>query len=402
MKIEDMARIIDAEASVLGFQGKLAVAQCIADNRFNATAFTTPNSHYYSSDSKKAAEMIVQEGARRYYNAKILQFRSFSKYGKEGEPDWDKVYAPPSNLPYDLVYLGKDSTGSYGHFYFGRYIKMAKPFKMLLIAGHGTNIDGSRDPGAIGCGYQEADLTRELVRLIKQQADLNNLPCDVAPDRNYFSYFKYGNKFDFTPYQYVLEVHFNASAKMAPDKDGNMVGSLMFVDRNEKGVSVEQAILNNLYSIGGKQAWDGIVWTDRNYPTGLMVQNRVRAQGVSHAVLETCFITDGDDMAWYQAKKQLIATKIVEGIIEGFGLGREAENPYQYCGKGIATGEALEDMNVRMDPTIDGQKCGIVNKGLKVEILQFLDNGWMKIVWPGVKRGYAYTSDVSGKYYRIL
>ena len=34
--------------------------------------------------------------------------------------------------------------------------------KILLIAGHG---DG--DSGAIGCGFKEADLTREMVKLIK-------------------------------------------------------------------------------------------------------------------------------------------------------------------------------------------------------------------------------------------
>ena len=33
--------------------------------------------------------------------------------------------------------------------------------KILLIAGHGAG-----DPGASGCGYKEANLTRELVNLI--------------------------------------------------------------------------------------------------------------------------------------------------------------------------------------------------------------------------------------------
>ena len=33
--------------------------------------------------------------------------------------------------------------------------------KILLIAGHGAG-----DPGASGCGYREANLTRELVNLI--------------------------------------------------------------------------------------------------------------------------------------------------------------------------------------------------------------------------------------------
>ena len=400
MSIEEIAKIIEAEASVLDFQGKLAVAQCIVDNRFNASAFTKP-ADTYSEDSLRAAELAVFDDAKRFVNAKLLQFRSM-KYDNNGEPDWNKIYAPPSNMPSDLLYLGKDVTGKYGHHYFGRYTNMAKPFKMLLIAGHGKNMDGSYDPGAIGCGYKEAELNRELVKKIKAEADLNNLPCDVAPDRNHWSYFKYGNTYDFTPYTYVLEIHFNASTVATPLKNGEMKGSMFYIDQSETGHSVEDKILQNLYSIGSKQAWDGVVITQRQWPEGLMVQNRVRAQGVSEAVLETCFITDGDDMAWYQSKKDLIATKIVQGVIDGFGLNTQRENPYAYVGKGIATGEALDNMNVRREGNIDGAWCGLVEKTKRVEILEFLDNGWLKVVWPGVSCGYAYTSNAGGHYYKIL
>lgn len=400
MSIEEIAKIIEAEASVLDFQGKLAVGQCIVDNRYNASAFTKP-ADYYSAESLQAATLAVFNGARHFANAKLLQFRSF-KYNNNGEPDWDKIYSPPSNLPEDLLYLGKDAKGEFGHFYFGRYTEMAKPFKMLLIAGHGQNMDGSYDPGAIGCGYKEAVLNRELVKLIKQSADLNNLPCDVAPDRNYYDYFKRGNKYDFTPYNYVLEVHFNASTTHTEVPDGIVKGTMFYIDQSETGHSVEDKILSKLYSIGSKQAWDGVVVSQRQWPQGLMVQNRVRAQGVSHAVLETCFIDDGDDMAWYQAKKQLVATKIVEGIIEGFGLNADNKNPYKYVGTGIATAEATDEMNVRNGSAVNCHLVGLVRKGERVEVLERLDNGWLKIVWPGVSNGYAYTSNVGGKYYKYV
>lgn len=402
MSIEEIAKIIEAEASVLDFQGKLAVGQCIVDNRFNTKAFTKP-ADYYSEESLEAAELAVFHDARKYSDAKILQFRSF-KYNKDGEPDWDKIYAKPSNMPYDLLYLGKDSSkdGKYGHFYFGRYTEMSKPFRMLLIAGHGQNLDGSYDPGAIGCGYKEAVLNRELVRLIKQQADLNNLPCDVAPDRNYYNWFKYGNPYDFTPYTYVLEVHFNASTNPTPEEDGQMKGTMVYIDQSETGHSVEDKILEGLYGIGSKQAWDGVVITQRQWPEGLMVQNRVRAQGVSHAVLETCFISDADDVAWYQSKKQLIATKIIEGIIAGFGLGPKVDQRYAYVGKGIATAEAKETMNVRDGGTLSSKFVGMVRKGERVEVLEKIPSGWLKIVWPGVACGYAYTSNVNGRYYKFV
>lgn len=199
-------------------------------------------------------------------------------------------------------------------------------FKMLVMAGHGRNIDGSWDPGACGCGYQEADLTRELRDLIKSAADRAGVACDVAPDRNHFSFFKTGGQYDVSEYNYVLEVHFNASVKTDYAGNGQMTGSMVYIDQSEAGHSVEDAILRNLYALGSRQAWDGVVVTQRQYTTGLMVQNHIRAQGVSHAVLETCFISDRDDMDWYQVNKFKIAAAVITGIRQGFQLGSFA--PY--------------------------------------------------------------------------
>ena len=237
------------------------------------------------------------------------------------------------------------------------------------------------------------------MKLIKEAADRNYLPCDVAPDRNYYSYFKHGGTYDFRPYNYVLEVHFNAGGTVDEVGDGAKRGSMFYIDQSETGHSVEDKILQNLYNVGSKQAWDGVVITQRQWPEGLMVQNRVRAQGVSEAVLETCFIVDRDDVNWYQKKKRLIATEIVHGIIDGFGLSKQL-NPYGYVGMGIGTAEALEDMNVRMGTSVYANICGLVEKGQEVEVLEKFQTGWMKIVWPGVDQGYAYTSNVGGHYYK--
>ncbi len=193
-------------------------------------------------------------------------------------------------------------------------------FRMLLIAGHGRNTDGTWDPGAIGNGYQEATLTRELRSLIKSAADKEGILCDVAPDRNHYSYFKNGGAYDVSAYQYILEIHFNASAAVDLVGDGSIKGSMMYIDQSETGHSVEDAILEELYLLGSRQAWDGVVVTQRQYTSGLMVQNYIRGQGISHAVLETCFISDKDDMDWYQTNKVKIAEGIVRGIKKGFGL----------------------------------------------------------------------------------
>lgn len=99
----------------------------------------------------------------------------------------------------------------------------------------------------------------------------------------------------------------------------------------------------------------------------------------------------GDESKWNWFKSQLVSapSKPVENMA--------------YVGKGI--GEALciydEPMSVRDGSNVKAAEIGLVKKGQKVEVLSILKSGWMKIVWPGCERGYAYTSNVGGKYYAI-
>lgn len=74
-----------------------------------------------------------------------------------------------------------------------------------------------------------------------------------------------------------------------------------------------------------------------------------------------------------------------------------------YVGKGIGEGLCLdpEGMAVRDASNTKGTQIGTVRPGEKVEILQQLKNGWLKIVWPGSPKGYAYTSNAGGGYYKV-
>lgn len=72
-----------------------------------------------------------------------------------------------------------------------------------------------------------------------------------------------------------------------------------------------------------------------------------------------------------------------------------------YCGTGIGAGTAKEDMAIRDASSTKGAKIGEVRKGQQVEILQQLKNGWLKVVWPGSAKGYAYTSNAGGGYYDV-
>lgn len=269
-----------------------------------------------------------------------------------------------------------------------------KNFKLLLIAGHGNG-----DSGAVGNGYKEADLTRELVKLIKSAADTAGIGCTVADtSRNYFTYLRDGGTYDFTPYTYVGEIHFNASTVKDTNGDGKMKGSMFYISQSETGHGVEDAILRHMYSIGSCQAWDGIVVSQRQYSGGLLVQERVRAQGVSHGLFETCFISDKDDVNWYQKNKEKIAKAYVDGLIEGFKLSGDEGN-MSYVGKGIGSAVALESMVIRSGAGINYNAYATITKDTAVEVLEITSSGWLKIVWPGAVCGYAYTSYQNGKYY---
>lgn len=391
-----IAKVIYAEGSV--FSGKdqdalLAIGQCIHDLLPNykdldsclKSAFTAP-SDQYDQQCFQAAKDVFEEGKRRFPDAKILQFRSFTKYSDGyGEPDQEKL----KDLYKNYDYLGKDSISQeWGHFYFGKVVNMG--FRMLVMAGHGKNVDGSYDPGACGCGYQEAVLARELRDLIKAAADQAGVLCDVAPDRNHYSYFKNGGTYDVSKYKYVLEVHFNASATPDQAGDGQLKGSMVYIDQSETGHTVEDVILSNLYSLGSRQAWDGVVVSQRQWPSGLLVQSRIRAQGVSHAVLETCFISDRDDVDWYLVNKSKIAAAIVAGIQQGFGLNYTTViKPYMV--KVDPASIPDHALNIREWPSTDAPIAGQIREKMSLTITEEATGKGAKR-WGKLKSGAGWIS----------
>lgn len=179
--------------------------------------------------------------------------------------------------------------------------------KILLIAGHG---DG--DPGAVGCGYKEAELTRELLKMVEKNLSKYAKVTVFDTNKNPFKYFS-SNKYDFKKYKYVFEIHFNAAVNDRTG-DGKTTGTEILVHPTERGVGVENAILKKIAYLG---------FRNRGVKVRSNLQNMnicKGSQGVSYALLETCFIDDKDDMDLYSKKKSAIALAITEGIVEGFGL----------------------------------------------------------------------------------
>src|SRR5699024_8528994 len=89
-------------------------------------------------------------------------------------------------------------------------------------------------------------------------------------------------------------------------------GSEIWVHTNESGITVEQAVLKRIAALGFKNR--GV-----KRSSGLAVLKHVHNHGISHALIETCFVDDKDDMALYGKKFKQSAGAIGYGVAEGCG-----------------------------------------------------------------------------------
>lgn len=180
---------------------------------------------------------------------------------------------------------------------------------ILLIAGHGGT---PYDSGAIGGGYTEAVETRRMAQTVAPL--LRNYGFDVSiydQSQDAYKVVTQGGSLPLSGVSYVLEFHLNSAAN-DPSGNGITTGTEIFVHTNEQGVSVEQAILRRVCALGFKNR--GV-----KRSSGLAVLRHVHSRGISHALVETCFIDDKDDMTLYGQKFNDIARAIADGVAEGFG-----------------------------------------------------------------------------------
>lgn len=189
--------------------------------------------------------------------------------------------------------------------------------KLLLIAGHGAG-----DPGAVSGVFQEAVETRRvagaLVRLLRGYCDVTLYPTS----RNAFGDFRTGQlnkQVRLADFDYVLEIHFNASA--ASPKDGKTKGVEIFVPTAAGDTAFEESICRSVAAVG---------LTNRGLKRyNWAVINAAHRAGVRSALLEVCFIDDPDDMLVYTTKFDAVTRAIARAIIDGFSLEKE-EQPVTY------------------------------------------------------------------------
>lgn len=185
--------------------------------------------------------------------------------------------------------------------------------KILLISGHGGT---PYDSGAVGNGCTEAVETRRMANAVAPL--LRQYGFDVSiydQSQDAYKVVTQGGSLPLSGVSYVMEFHLNAAAN---DYGGNgkTTGTEIFIHTNEAGDSVEQAILKRVCALG---------FTNRGVKRsgGLAVLKHVYKRGISHALIETCFIDDKDDMRLYAQKFNQIAQAIADGVAAGFGIEKE-------------------------------------------------------------------------------
>ena len=181
--------------------------------------------------------------------------------------------------------------------------------KILLIAGHGGS---PYDSGAVGCGYTEAVETRRMATDVAPL--LRNYGFEVVmydQKNDAYKVLKNGGSLPLSGVGYVIELHLNAAAN-DPKGNGKTTGVEVLVHTAEKGITVEQAICRRIAALGFQNR--GV-----KRRGDLLVMNTVHRKGISHALIETCFVDDADDIKLYKAKFYDIARAIADGVAEGFG-----------------------------------------------------------------------------------
>lgn len=187
--------------------------------------------------------------------------------------------------------------------------------KVLLIAGHGEG-----DPGAVSKWGKEADMTRELLKRIPKYIDELALEAELYDtEKDCYQQTKKGIGPDYTAQDFVLEIHFNAKQNKDEDGDGAFTGTGGYVHKGADR-KLAEAMMNEIVSLGFKK-WC-LCETEE-----LCNCNAAWRAGTPYFLLETAFLDDGDDMRFYNGKKEQVAKSIADVLNEKIGGKQSAVNP---------------------------------------------------------------------------
>jgi len=173
----------------------------------------------------------------------------------------------------------------------------------FISAGH--NPKGIKiDPGAIGNGFHEADLTVEFRNLVV--AELLKRKVNVITDKDDERIGDYLKRIQTGSGSVVLEFHFDAAESPMATGTTALVGN--DADRLDKAFAKE-LVAQTSTTLGVKNR--GVLSESDSHRGSLGL---MREQGIV-SLLEICFISNKSDLEKYQKTKDVLAIQIA-GIIE--------------------------------------------------------------------------------------
>lgn len=217
---------------------------------------------------------------------------------------------------------------------------------ILILCGHGQG-----DSGAVGsnsCGtFYENKQTREFGTLVYENLKNSGKVDAYLFNKNYDMYQQmrsvlntyYSTSYvtgtgknrkktlsaiakssvipDPTKYDYVLEIHFNATGTASKDPSGNGskkgTGTYVNVHKTSTARAVDRKIIRYLNNCGLNTWGAGVYGSD-----GLLNARVFQEIGVNYSLLETCFIDDNDDMKFYIKSKSQMAKQVAQAVIDYF------------------------------------------------------------------------------------
>lgn len=204
----------------------------------------------------------------------------------------------------------------------------SKKTSILIVAGHGQGDCGATAEYG-GTTFYEEKFTRQFATLIynKLKAGAGSNLSITMYDQNYdlykvnVNYTKYdtvvGPIPDLKSYDYILEIHFNATVESSKDLKGDGVykGVGMYVNSAKPNVTLDAQIVRAVADTGFK-VWGGSTGIQKS--STLFNAKTCQSLGVSYGLLETAFIDDKDDMQYYCNNRDKMAQAVANAILSYF------------------------------------------------------------------------------------
>lgn len=269
--------------------------------------------YYFNKNGVRQDGWITVSGAKYYLKDGVVQTGWQTIDGKSYYFKSDGKMA--TNVVVDDIVIGADGVA--------QTTTPVKTASVLIIAGHGQG-----DVGACGIyaknTYYEYKLTRAFATLVANKLSASGSGVQVTMyDQNYDCYQvvagkKSGPDPNFKNYDYVLEIHFNATVESSKDPtgDGAYKGVGMYVNSAKKDTTLDKKIVSAISSQTGFPIWGrgtGIFTS-----SGLLNARTCQGLGVSYGLLETAFIDDKDDITFYKKNKDAMAQAVASAIASYF------------------------------------------------------------------------------------